>query len=215
MRQPGRLSQGAGGPSSRSEAAFSESPEIDSSSQLAEWHPLASRVIDKVAKAGDDVSRLVRKDGWLQREWWSMRQAGGIFSQEFHVDFNPVIRAVCDDLLRTVLVLGVVLRLVAYLWNRECWLDEASLLGNVVKKAIFDFSSHYSGDQLAPLGFLIIERILVGLLGVSGYVTRFVPLLCGIGSLWLFRSLALRWFSWSAALVAMILFAFSDDMVYY
>lgn len=144
-----------------------------------------------------------------------MKQAGGIFSREFHVDVTPVLRAVRSDLIRTLLVVGVVLRVVAYLWNREYWLDECSLLGNIEGKAPFDFSVHFAGDQLAPVGFVIIQRIVVNLLGSSGYVTRLLPLLCGIGALWLFRALALRWFSRSAALVALILFVFSDDLVYY
>ena len=73
----------------------------------------------------------------------------------------PCIRAVRDDPLRAILVLGVVLRIVAYLWNREYWMDEGSLLGNIEGKAVFDFSDHLGGDQLAPLGFLIVERMLV------------------------------------------------------
>lgn len=144
-----------------------------------------------------------------------MGKAGGIFSREIQIDVTPFVRAVRDDPLRTLLIVGVVLRLAAYLWNRSYWMDEGSLMGNIEGKAIFDFSAHLLGDQLAPPGFLIVERTLVRLLGSSGYVTRFVPLLCGIGSLWLLRSLALRWFSGSVALVAMILFAFSDDLVYY
>jgi hypothetical protein len=144
-----------------------------------------------------------------------MRKAGGILSQEIQVDVSPFVRAVRTDPLRTILIVGVVLRVAAYLWNRSYWMDEGSLLGNIEGKAIFDFSSYLLGDQLAPPGFLIIERTLVHVLGSSGYVTRFVPLVCGIGSLWLFRSLALRWFSGATALVGLILFAFSDDLVYY
>ncbi|MGC8638350.1 MAG: hypothetical protein ACP5XB_00555, partial [Isosphaeraceae bacterium] len=144
-----------------------------------------------------------------------MGKAGGIFSQEIQIDVSPFVRAVRADPLRTILIVGVVLRLAAYLWNRSYWMDEGSLMGNIEGKAIFDFSSHLLGDQLAPPAFLAIERALVQLLGSSGYVTRFVPLVCGISSLWLFRSLALRWFSGSVALVGMILFTFSDDLVYY
>jgi hypothetical protein len=115
----------------------------------------------------------------------------------------------------TVLWVGALLRVWVYLLNREYWMDEGSLLGNIIGTSVFDFSAHFSGDQLAPIGFLIIERTVVGLLGSSGYVTRFVPLLCGVGSLWLFRTLAERSVSGSSLLVAMALFAFSDDVVYY
>ena len=68
---------------------------------------------------------------------------------------------------------------------------------------------------MSPFGFLIVERLLVRMLGDSRYVVRFVPLVCGIGSLWLFKSLALRWLSSRSALVALALFVLSDDLVYY
>ena len=55
----------------------------------------------------------------------------------------------------------------------------------------------------------------MGLLGSSGYVTRFVPLVCGVLALWLFRSLVFRLLPFAAAMVALALFAFSDDLVYY
>lgn len=147
-----------------------------------------------------------------------MGRVGGLLSREFHIDPSPffrVVRAARADPPRAILIVGVVLRVLAYLWNRDYWLDEASLMGNIHGKAIFDFSNHYSGDQLAPMGFLIVQRVIVKLLGISGYATRLLPLACGIGSLWLFRALALRWLRSPGVLVAMVLFAFSDDLVYY
>jgi hypothetical protein len=114
-----------------------------------------------------------------------------------------------------VLGLGFLLRVWAYLLNRSYWMDEGSLLGNLVGVRVFDFSSHLSGDQLAPIGFLVVERIVISLLGDSGYATRLLPLICGLVSLWLFAKLAARVLSAPAALVALILFALSDDLVYY
>jgi hypothetical protein len=115
----------------------------------------------------------------------------------------------------TILGLGVLLRVFVYLWNRSYWLDEGTLLGNIEGIPPFEFSGHLGGDQLAPFGFLVAERLLVGWFGSSGYVTRLIPLVCGIGSLWLFRWLALRWLSFWAAVVALLMFAMSDDLVYY
>ena len=110
---------------------------------------------------------------------------------------------------------GVFLRVLAYLYNRPYWMDEASLLGNLFEPRIFDFSGPLLGDQLAPIGFMIIQRMIIGLLGLSGYVTRFLPLVCGIASLWLVRKLAFRWLSAPAAMAALFMFALSDDLVYY
>ena len=62
---------------------------------------------------------------------------------------------------------------------------------------------------------MIIQRMIIGLLGSSGYATRFLPLVCGIASLWLVRKLAFRWMSAPAAMAALFMFALSDDLVYY
>jgi hypothetical protein len=134
------------------------------------------------------------------------------------IDFAPLwraLRAMHDHPVQVVLGLGVFLRVWGYLANRPYWMDEGSLLSNLRGTAVLDFSSPLHGDQLAPIGFLVVERILVGLLGESGYATRLLVLVCGIASLFLFRRLAFRWLPFSSALIALILFAFSDDLVYY
>jgi hypothetical protein len=142
-----------------------------------------------------------------------LRATGEILSR--HIDIRPVARWVWTNPESAILIAGVALRLAAYLWNRAYWMDEGTLHGNIEDTPIYDFSTHLRGDQLAPFGFLIIERMLVRVLGDFRLVTRLVPLGCGIASLWLFRSLAFRWLSYPSAVLALALFAFSDDLVYY
>jgi len=142
-----------------------------------------------------------------------MGQARAILSRE--IDLRPLWHALRDHPADDIYWLGVLLRVGVYLWNREYWMDEGSLLGNILGKRALDFSEYLYGDQLAPFGFLIIQRVIVGWLGDSGYVTRFVPLVCGIAALRLFKSLAFRVLPLAAAMVALALFACSDDLVYY
>src|SRR5262245_24479062 len=92
------------------------------------------------------------------------------------IDFGPLWRALRDHPVGLVLALGVIARVWVYLTNRSYWFDEGSILGNLIGTSIFDFSGPLVGDQLAPFGFLVIQRVMVGLLGDSGYATRFVPL---------------------------------------
>jgi hypothetical protein len=137
----------------------------------------------------------------------------GILSRE--VDLAPIWRAVRDHPEMVMLALGIFLRLVVYGHGRSYWLDEGSLAGNVVDKRPLDFSEPLTGDQLAPFGFLIVARALVWILGPSPYVTRLLPLVCGILALVAFRAIARRVLPGRAALVALALFAFSDDLIYY
>jgi hypothetical protein len=140
----------------------------------------------------------------------------GILSRE--IDLTPLWRALHamrDHPDWVVVGFGVFLRVLAYSFNRPYWMDESSLLGNLYESRIFDFSGPLNGDQLAPIGFMIIQRMIIALLGLSGYVTRFLPLVCGIASLWLVRKLAFRFMSAPAAMAALVMFALSDDLVYY
>lgn len=111
--------------------------------------------------------------------------------------------------------LGAALRVWVYLQGRGYWLDEGSLLGNIQGKSPFDFSTPLTSDQLAPPGFLAAERVVVRLLGASPYATRLIPLACGLSALALFGAIAGLILAPAAAIVAMALFAFNDDLVYY
>ena len=114
-----------------------------------------------------------------------------------------------------MLGLGVLLRVIVYLRDRTFWMDEGALFANLKRTPILDFSEPLAGDQLAPIGFLIAERLLLSVLGTSRYVARFIPLCCGIAALFLFARLARAVLPRRPALVALALFAFADDLIYY
>jgi hypothetical protein len=139
----------------------------------------------------------------------------------FHrqVDLAPYFRRIAEFVVRrplwTCVWLGAALRVLVYLQARSYWMDEASLLGNLKGRSPLDFTGPLASDQLAPPGFLAAERLLIGLLGDSPYVTRLIPLACGLAALVLFRRLVKRLLEPTGAIVAMVLFAFSDDLVYY
>jgi hypothetical protein len=116
---------------------------------------------------------------------------------------------------RVVLCLGILLRWLVYYENRGYFMDEASLLGNIADTAVLDFSQPLSSNQLAPYGFLIVQRAVVSHWGQSRYVTRFIPLAGGLTALVLFSHLAPRILPRRPALVALVLFAFSDDLIHY
>lgn len=135
------------------------------------------------------------------------------------IDPAPFLNRLLDLISRRPLLvclwLGVALRVWVYLQGRPYWMDEGSLLANLREGGVFDLSSPLKSDQLAPPAFLGAQRLVIRLLGESPYVTRLIPLACGLGSLWLFRAIARRTLPASAAIVAMFLFAVGDDLVYY
>ena len=116
--------------------------------------------------------------------WKLSGDGSGLLSREF--DIQPALDWVKDHPTNVLIGLGIGLRVWEYLGNRSYWLDEGSLLGNLAGKAIFDFSGTFSGDQLAPFGFMVIERFVHRIFDYETYSMRLFPLLCGIAALVLF-----------------------------
>ena len=70
------------------------------------------------------------------------------------------------------IVFGIFLRLHQFLYNRSLWIDEISIALNAANKP-FTMLFH---NQISPLGFLVIEKSLVYLLGNNEYVLRALDL---------------------------------------
>ncbi len=114
-----------------------------------------------------------------------------------------------------LLLTGVMLRLRQYLTGRSLWLDEAMLALNIVQRSAGALFLPLNYDQGAPIGFLLVEKALVALLGQHELVLRLFPLLTGMAALGLFY-LALRHFSSGIGrLTALALFAVGPALVYY
>ncbi|MEB3342156.1 glycosyltransferase family 39 protein [Okeania sp.] len=114
-----------------------------------------------------------------------------------------------------IIAFGVAMRLIQYLSNRSLWADEAVLALNIVNRSYLELFQPLDYDQGAPIGFLIIEKLAVQILGNNEYALRLFPLICGIGSLFLFYELAKKWMAKSAIIIGLTLFANLQYLVYY
>jgi hypothetical protein len=121
----------------------------------------------------------------------------------------------CEALTWTAVAIGVALRVLGYAQNRRLYMDERSLLENLVKLPVFDFHTTLTEFQLAPPGFLALGRMLVRLPGNDVLAARFFPMVCGVASVFLFRALARRFLLPHAVPIAVGLFALSDWLIYY
>jgi 4-amino-4-deoxy-L-arabinose transferase-like glycosyltransferase len=110
---------------------------------------------------------------------------------------------------------GAVLRIQQFAFRRSLWLDETTLAVNIVGRSYADLLQALDLQQSAPVGFLWVQRFLITVLGNNEYALRLFPLLCGLGSLFLFYRLARRILSAKVVPVAMILFALSPLLAYY
>lgn len=143
-------------------------------------------------------------------EWGSGgRRIGAWLTAPWHV------RVTCETWTWLAVSVGVMLRLLGYADNRTLYRDERSLLANLVDLPVFDFRTTLTEYQLAPPGFLVVERLMVRLGLPFVPAARLFPLVCGIAAVVLVRSVARRYISGCAVPIAVGLFALADWLVYY
>lgn len=115
---------------------------------------------------------------------------------------------VSSGFLTGLVVIGVVLRSWAYLARAPLWLDEVLLSRNILELSIGQLLTEpLRVDQVAPRGFLLVEKLLVMGLGPDEWVLRLLPFIGGIVGLVLFRRLASRTLAGLAVPFALGLFA--------
>jgi hypothetical protein len=114
-----------------------------------------------------------------------------------------------------IILLGLVLRSAQYTVNRPLWLDEAYLALNIINRSLPALTQPLDNTQAAPVGFLILEKLVVLGLGSSEYALRLIPFVAGCASLWLMYHLARRCVQIPETLLALSLFALGSHQIYY
>jgi len=118
-----------------------------------------------------------------------------------------------------LILLGIILRLSNYIYNRSLWVDEAWVANDILTrtfKEIFLNKVNYVGlPAIPPAGFLLIEKSLVNIGGNSEYVLRLFPFLCGALAVILYWALLKKWTSQITAVMALSLFIFTGSLINY
>jgi 4-amino-4-deoxy-L-arabinose transferase-like glycosyltransferase len=120
-----------------------------------------------------------------------------------------------DKISLIIISFGILVRLVQYFFNRSLWNDEAALALNIVNRSYLELLQPLDYNQGAPIGFLMVEKLAVQLLGNNEYALRIFPLISSIASLFLFYHLAKRCLQRSAVPIALILFAGLEYLLYF
>lgn len=131
-----------------------------------------------------------------------------------------VNRAVDDPgLLRIAtlffLAVGVIARIRQYFVGRSLWVDEAMLTHNILGRDYVGLLQPLDDFQGAPVLFLWAEKLATQIAGTGELALRFVPLISGLAALVLFALLVRRVLSPFAAALALLLFAFSRQLIWY
>ncbi len=112
--------------------------------------------------------------------------------------------------------LSVALSLIQFLYNRSIWLDEAMLSLNIINRSYSELLNPLEYLQVAPIGFLWIEKFFSELIPNSEYGLRIFPLLCFWMSIYLFYKVATILFkNTKITLLALSLFCLNTSLLYY
>jgi len=115
-----------------------------------------------------------------------------------------------------LVILGVALRVWAWAGNPTLSLDEILLSRNILGLTSTELVTQpLKLDQVAPRGFLLIEKAAVDVLGGNELALRLFPFLCGVAGVFLFRRLAERTLDGLAAPFALALFAIGVPFIKY
>jgi len=115
-----------------------------------------------------------------------------------------------------LIVLGIAMRAWAYFSNVSLWLDELLVSRNILGLPLSHLlTKPLLLDQVAPRGFLLLEKLAVDTLGRNELALRFFPFLCSVVSVVLFHRLANRALGGWAAVVALALFAIGVPFIQY
>jgi len=114
-----------------------------------------------------------------------------------------------------LVLFGLALRLRQYLIGRSLWLDEAMLALNILRRDFAGLFQPLDDHQGAPVGFLLLEKLVVTLLGNHELTLRLIPLMAGCAALPLFALLLRQGLGKTGRLTALALFAAGAPLVYY
>lgn len=113
-----------------------------------------------------------------------------------------------------VAAIGVGLRVVQYIANTSLWLDEIALVKGILGSDLVSLLTQpLPFDQVAPKGFLLVQKLSVLAFGSSDYALRLFPLACSVVALGAFWRLSTLVLPGTGALVGMLLFATAAPLV--
>lgn len=114
-----------------------------------------------------------------------------------------------------LVLLGLVLRTAALLSDRCLWIDESMLALNLIARSPAGLLKPLDWNQGAPVGFMLLVKATMALLGTGELALRLVPFLASAAGLIGFAWIARRLMPAPSAVLALTLFTISPYLISY
>jgi len=121
-----------------------------------------------------------------------------------------------DFWLLLVLTTGVILSSIQFFGHSSMWFDELTCALNVQNHSYYQLATQsLDHNQVAPVGFLLLEKFATSLFGENDFAFRFFPWIWSLVSLVFFLDVAKHFFKGPVLIAAFILFAGSVSHWFY
>jgi hypothetical protein len=91
-----------------------------------------------------------------------------------------------------VILIGISLSLYQFFFNRSLWIDEAALALNIINRDFGGLLNPLDYKQVAPIGFLYIEKLMTIIVGKNEFALRLFPLFSHFASIILLYIVTMR-----------------------
>jgi len=113
-------------------------------------------------------------------------------------------------------LVGIVLAYGQFLYNRSIWLDEAFIALNLMDRSIPELMTPLDNNQVAPLLFLVVEKLFSEMMPGTEFGLRILPLLCYVIAALVFLRIVRKLFTdLGTQVFAVSLFVFNGNLIYY
>lgn len=112
-------------------------------------------------------------------------------------------------------LVALLLRSIQYFDSGSLWYDEAMVSASIIHRPVSGLFAPLDYHQGAPLGFLLLQKLVVSLLGTGEMALRLVPFAAAVVGVGLFQAVARRALSARAVPLALMFLALSFPLVYY
>ena len=124
------------------------------------------------------------------------------------------LRGFLEAVLLGLVVIGVWLRLVQFFAHTSLWMDEITLSRNILDRSMWPLlSKPLDYFQVAPKGFLFVEKLASVWVGPRDYALRLFPLCSSLVALVAFWRFVRRWLPPLAASIALVLFSTAAALI--
>lgn len=110
------------------------------------------------------------------------------------------------------LIIGLVLRLWHFFGQRSLWIDEAYIALNILQRNYAGLVDQLDYAQLAPMGWLFIERAFYDVFGGLELTLRAPAILAGCAALLIFPFAARRYVTFTGLVIAVVFFALNNHL---